>query len=70
MNFQCNLILLSAQRFLILNVDICMYIVYMYYLYIRYVYVYNCITKIHFFLDFLFFKYGTLREERKIDMRG
>lgn len=21
-------------------------------------------------LDFLFFKYGTLREERKIDMRG
>lgn len=26
--------------------------------------------KFIFFLDFLFFKYGTLREERKIDMRG
>lgn len=25
---------------------------------------------IFFFLDFLFFKHGTLREERKIDMRG
>lgn len=64
MNFQCNLILLSAQRFLILNVDICMYIVYMYItVSLKFIFFLD-------FLDFLFFKYGILREERKIDMRG
>lgn len=28
------------------------------------------LLKFIFFWDFLFFKYGILREERKIDMRG